>query len=149
MASYNWWRRNPKRKTLPTSVPFLTRIKNGDYDTSQYLSEAELELQTLEKLKEEEVQRGKELGLDKFTVSENVFDKTDTYRRRYNRLMKDFAADEDKILRKLQKDLKKQFGKDHWEYLYKMWLDDTLDDLTIEELYNEYKFIKESGLKLE
>lgn len=148
MASYNWWRRNPKRKTLPKSVDLIQRIRNGDYDTSQYLEEAEDELRMLEKLKSEEIQRGEMMGLDKSTVSENIFSKTDTYRRRYNRLMKDFEEDEFKIIQKLKKDLKKEFGKDHWEYLYTMWLDNKLDDLTIEQIYNEYKLIKKSGLKL-
>jgi hypothetical protein len=133
-TTFNWWRRNKKRKTLPKSAPLLDRIKNGDFDVSQYLEEANEEMATLNKLKQKEIERGKSLGLKDTTIRENVFKETDQYRRRYNRLMKDFYEDEDRILDDFFTAIKKRFGVSK-DYLYSEWINKNQKDMTPLEVY--------------
>lgn len=138
-STYNWWRRNKKRKTLPKSKPLLLRIRNGDFETSQYLKEAAAEMETLTNLKEKEILRAQKLNLNKETTEQNVFNATDEYQRRYNRLMKDFFEDEQRILKELRMGLKREFKKDLWERAM-----ESLSDGGVEDLYWWYK--KELGL---
>jgi len=137
-ATYNWWRRNDKRKKLDKTSPLIDKIKHGDFEFSQYYDEAQEELQTIERIKQEQTERGKRLALRGVTVDENIRKETDQYHRRYTRLMKDHYEEEDRLLRELRKELKKEFGK-HWDYLYESWLNGKTDDLTVEELYETYK----------
>ena len=113
--TFNWWRRNKKRRTLKKTAPLLLRIENGDFELSQYWDEANLELDTKRRLTEFEEERGKRLGLKYETIRQNVFNATDQYQRRYNRLFKDFTEDEDRMLDDLRESLKKEFGKDMWD----------------------------------
>jgi len=113
--TFNWWRRNKKRRTLKKTAPLLLRIENGDFELSQYWDEANLELDTKRRLTEFEEERGKRLGLKYETIRQNVFNATDQYQRRYNRLFKDFTEDEDRMLDDLRASLKKEFGKDMWD----------------------------------
>jgi hypothetical protein len=113
--TFNWWRRNKKRRTLKKNAPLLLRIENGDFELSQYWDEANLELDTKQRLTEFEEERGKRLGLRYETVRQNVFNATDQYQRRYNRLFKDFTEDEDRMLDDLRESLRKEFGKDMWD----------------------------------
>lgn len=113
--TFNWWRRNKKRRTLKKTAPLLLRIENGDFELSQYYDEAQFELDTKRRLTEFEEERGKRLGLKYETIRQNVFNATDQYQRRYNRLFKDFTEDEDRMLDDLRESLKKEFGKDMWD----------------------------------
>lgn len=113
--TFNWWRRNKKRRTLKKTAPLLLRIENGDFELSQYWDEANLELDTKQRLTEFEEERGKRMGLRYETIRQNVFNATDQYQRRYNRLFKDFTEDEDRMLDDLRESLKKEFGKDMWD----------------------------------
>lgn len=113
--TFNWWRRNRKRKTLPKSAPLLSRINNGDFELSQYWNEANFELDTKHKLTNFEQDRGQKLGLKYETIRQNVFNATDQYQRRYNRLLNDFFEDEDRLLKELRESLYKEFGKDLWD----------------------------------
>jgi hypothetical protein len=137
-TTYNWWRRNEKRKRLDKKSSLIDKIKHGDFEYSQYYDEAQEELQTIERIKEEQTERGKRLGLRGVTIDENIRKETDQYHRRYTRLMNDHNEEEDRLLNELKLSLKKEFGN-HWEYLYKKWVDGKLGDLSIEELYYEYQ----------
>lgn len=147
MSSFNWWRRNEKRKVLNKSEPLIKRIKNGDFEISQYLKEANNELDTLRVIKNDIQKKGNELDWGKQTIEHDIREQTNQYQRRYNRLVKDFISDDPKILNKLRKELKKEF-KDYWDYLYELWLDDKLDDLTVEELYNTYQNIFNNNMEV-
>lgn len=146
MASYNWWRRNSKRKTLKKSTPFIDRMKNGDFRTSQYLKEAQKELETAEEISNEIRSKGEANNWGEQTIKHDIKKETDQYQRRYNRLIKDFLSDDSKILKNLRIGLKREFN-DYWEYLYQRWLNDELDDLTVEELYDEYNELSEMNFK--
>lgn len=137
-TTYNWWRRNEKRKRLNKKSPLIDKIKNGDFEYSQYYDEAQEELKTIERITQEQTERGNRLNLRGITIDENIRKETDQYYRRYTRLMKDHDEEEDRLLNELKLSLKKEFGN-HWEYLYKRWINGELGDLTVEELYYEYQ----------
>lgn len=137
-TTYNWWRRNEKRKRLNKKSPLIDKIKNGDFEYSQYYDEAQEELKTIERITQKETERGNRLNLRGITIDENIRKETDQYYRRYTRLMKDHDEEEDRLLNELKISLKKEFGN-HWEYLYKKWTNGELGDLTVEELYYEYQ----------
>jgi len=147
MASYNWWRRRSKRKTLKKSASLIDRIEHGDFEVSQYLREANFELKLMEHEKRKICKKGKEEGWGKQTIEHDAREKTNQYRRRYNRLIKDFLRDDAKILQKLKNELNSKFD-DYWEYLYNEWLDGNLEDLTVKELYKTYELIYKNDFEL-
>jgi len=147
MASYNWWRRRPKRKTLKKSAPLIDKIEHGDFEVSQYLREANFELKLMEREKRKIRKKGEEESWGKQTIEHDIRKKTEQYRRRYNRLTKDFLRDDAKILQKLKKELNSKFD-DYWEYLYNEWLDGNLEDLTVKELYKTYELINKNDFEL-
>lgn len=138
--TFNWWRRNKKRRTLKKTAPLLLRIENGDFELSQYWDEANLELDTKRRLTEFEEERGKRLGLKYETIRQNVFNATDQYQRRYNRLFKDFTEDEDRMLDDLRESLRKEFGKDMWDKC----MERQRGKGRVIDIYNWYK--KQSGM---
>lgn len=144
--TFNWWRRNKKRKTLPKYHPLLTRIRNGDFDTSQYLEEAQVELDTYNEIKDRCFREGKEQDLRHETIIQRIFDEGDQYIRRYNRLMKDFYADEDRILDEIHVAFRKKFGET-LPHLYQRWLDGKEPDMTLEELYERCEYLKSKGYR--
>jgi hypothetical protein len=138
--TFNWWRRNKKRRTLKKTAPLLLRIENGDFELSQYWDEANLELDTKRRLTEFEEERGKRLGLKYESIRQNVFNATDQYQRRYNRLFKDFTEDEDRMLDDLRESLRKEFGKDMWDKC----MERQRGKGRVIDIYNWYK--KQSGM---
>jgi hypothetical protein len=138
--TFNWWRRNKKRRTLKKTAPLLLRIENGDFELSQYYDEANFELDTKRRLTEFEEERGKRLGLKYETIRQNVFNATDQYQRRYNRLFKDFIEDEDRMLDDLRDSLRKEFGKDMWDKC----MERQRGKGRVIDIYNWYK--KQSGM---
>lgn len=138
--TFNWWRRNKKRRTLKKTAPLLLRIENGDFELSQYWDEGNLELDTKRRLTEFEEERGKRLGLKYESIRQNVFNATDQYQRRYNRLYKDFMEDEDRMLDDLRESLRKEFGKDMWDKC----MERQRGKGRIIDIYNWYK--KQSGM---
>ena len=138
--TFNWWRRNKKRRTLKKTAPLLLRIENGDFELSQYYDEANFELDTKRRLTEFEEERGKRLGLKYETIRQNVFNATDQYQRRYNRLFKDFTEDEDRMLDDLRDSLRKEFGKDMWDKC----MERQRGKGRVIDIYNWYK--KQSGM---
>lgn len=142
--TFNWWRRNRKRKTLKKSSPLIDRIKNGDFEVSQYLAEADYEISIKQEIIERETERGERLGLHSETIKQNIFNESDQYQRRYNRLMKDFYEDEDRILLEFRKAINKNF-LNSFEYIFDRWLEDKEPDMTVEELYHRCNQIKKDG----
>ena len=133
-STFNWWRRNPKRKVLPKTSSLIDRINHGDFEVSQYFNEADREMKTLLRLKQIEEEKGERMGLKAETIRQNVFNATDEYQRRYNRLIKDAIEDENRILHELKVSFEKEFSNIP-EYLYKEWLDGNETDMTVEDLY--------------
>lgn len=94
---FYWWRRFKMRETLHPLKPLYYKIKNGDYEMSDYFYQAKYELELLDEklagitdVKERHEAAG--LGME-----------------RYRRLMADYEKDEIKILQQLKKDFKTIF----------------------------------------
>jgi len=142
--TFNWWRRTNKKKKLDKKASLIDKINHGDFDTSQYLSEAQNEIALMNDVIEEEIQKGKDADLRYLTVQDNIRSKCDQYHRRYNRLMKDFIEDEDRIIASFRAELKKHFKKDHWDTVMALWLNNKIDAMTPKEIYEQYKKLSEA-----
>jgi hypothetical protein len=86
------------RETLHPLKPLYDKIKNGDYEMSDYFYQAKYELELME---------------EKLVDIKDVkarHEATGLSMERYRRLMDDFEKDEDKIIKALRKDFKVVFG---------------------------------------
>ena len=95
---FYWWRRFKMRETLHPLKPLYDKIKNGDYEMSDYFYQAKYELELME---------------EKLVDIKDVkarHEATGLSMERYRRLMDDFEKDEDKIIKALRKDFKVVFG---------------------------------------
>ena len=95
---FYWWRRFKMRETLHPLKPLYDKIKNGDYEMSDYFYQAKYELELLDE---------KLVGVKDVKARHEV---TGLSMERYRRLMDDFEKDEDKIIKALRKDFKVVFG---------------------------------------
>jgi hypothetical protein len=120
---YQWWRRYESRNNLSKKAPLYDKIKNGDYDPSKYLYQAEMELYLL---------RDK---TSKLKNVDDIHDITSLCMERHRRLVLDYEKEEFKILSELKSDFVRTFK------LEKSDLEQTMEcfDGTILELYNFYK----------
>lgn len=94
---FYWWRRFKMRETLHPLKPLYYKIKNGDYEMSDYFYQAKYELELLEE---------KLVGITDVKARHEA---TGLSMERYRRLMSDFEKDEDKIIKALRKDFKTVF----------------------------------------
>lgn len=94
---FYWWRRFKPRETLHPLRTLYEKIKNGDYEMSDYHYQAKYELELLEE---------KLNGVVNPSARHEV---TGLSMERYRRLMNDFEKDEDKIIKALKKDFKVVF----------------------------------------
>lgn len=126
---FYWWRRFKARNTLHKNFPLLTRIKNGDFDYSDYRVQALYEL----KLAEEKANTYPSYA---YTERDEVLVMG---RRRYNRLMEDFMKDEFYLLQGIKEEFCKWFWISEEEFdRYMNMCDDGLIEL--------YELIKENTL---
>jgi len=94
---FYWWRRFKVRETLHPLKPLYYKIKNGDYEMSDYFYQAKYELELLDK---------KLININNIKERHEA---TGLSMERYRRLMDDFVKDEDKIIKTLRKDFKTVF----------------------------------------
>ena len=94
---FYWWRRFKMRETLHPLKPLYYKIKNGDYEMSDYFYQAKYELELLEE---------KLVGVKDVKTRHEA---TGLSMERYRRLMADYEKDEIKILQQLKKDFKTIF----------------------------------------
>jgi hypothetical protein len=126
---FYWWRRFKSRDTLHKNFPLLARIKNGDFDYSDYRVQALYELE----LAEEKVN-----SFPTYAYTERDEAK-EMGRRRYNRLMEDFMKDEFYLLQGIKEEFCKWFWISEEEFdRYLNMCDDGLIEL--------YELIKENTL---
>lgn len=120
---YQWWRRYQTRDTLSKKAPLYDKIKNGDYDPSKYLYQAEMELYLLKD------------KISKLNNVDDIHDTTSLCMERYRRLVLDYEKEESKILSELKSDFIKTFKLERRD------LEETMEsfDGTLLELYNLYK----------
>jgi hypothetical protein len=126
---FYWWRRFKSRDTLHKNIPLITRIKNGDFDYSDYRVQALYELE----LAEEKVNSFPTYA---YTEREGALEMG---RKRYNRLMEDFMKDEFYLLQGIKDEFCKWFWISEEEFdRYMNMCDDGLIEL--------YELIKENTL---
>jgi hypothetical protein len=125
-SKYNqfyWWRRFKMRETLHPYKPLYDKIKNGDYDVSDYFYQAKHELEMMEE------------ELSKIQSIDDKHEKRGLWMERYRRLNEDYAKDEASIMKDLVKDFKTTF-KVTEEELYS-YMEECEGDLLC--LYNTVK----------
>jgi len=94
---FYWWRRFKMRETLHPYKPLYDKIKNGDYDVSDYFYQTKYELELMEE------------ELSKIKNPEDQHEKRGLCMERYRRLNEDYAKDEANIMKSLIKDFKTTF----------------------------------------
>jgi len=95
---FYWWRRFKARETLHPLKPLYDKIKNGDYEMSDYFYQAKYELELMEE---------KVAGI---TDLEARHEAIGLSMERHRRLMNDYEKDEEKIMKALIKDFRVVFG---------------------------------------
>jgi len=111
------------RETLHPYKPLYDKIKNGDYDVSDYFYQTKYELELMEE------------DLAKIKNPEDKHEKRGLWMERYRRLNEDYAKDEANIMKALIKDFKTTF-KVTEEELYS-YMEECEGDLLC--LYNTVK----------
>ena len=94
---FYWWRRFKMRETLHPYKPLYDKIKNGDYDVSDYFYQAKYELELMEE------------KLATIKSTEDKHEQRGLMMERYRRLNEDYAKDEANIMSALIKDFKTTF----------------------------------------
>ena len=100
LSKYNkfyWWRKFKMRETLHPYQPLYDKIKNGDYEVSDYFYQAKHELELME---------------EKLVTIKNPEDRQEVIglsMERYRRLNEDYAKDEENIMKTLIKDFNTTF----------------------------------------
>jgi hypothetical protein len=94
---FYWWRRFKMRETLHPYHPLYDKIKNGDYDVSDYFYQSQYELELMEE------------DLAKIKSVDDQHEKRGLWMERYRRLNEDYAKDEANIMKSLRKDFKTTF----------------------------------------
>jgi len=99
-SKYNqfyWWRRFKMRETKHPYTPLYDKIKNGDYDVSDYFYQAQYELELMKE------------DLAKIKSVDDQHEKRALWMERYRRLNEDYAKDEASIMKALIKDFRITF----------------------------------------
>jgi len=94
---FYWWRRFKMRETLHAYTPLYDKIKNGDYDVSDYFYQTKYELELMEE------------KLSTIKSTEDKHEQRGLCMERYRRLNEDYAKDEANIMKVLRKDFMKTF----------------------------------------
>lgn len=110
---YRWYTKGRPNKPLNEDAPLLLKIRNGDFEYSYMFKEAEDT--------KAEAQRAYDLtyknykGTDEKNRIYEAFEAGRMKRIKAVKLMLEAGSQEQKLLWKLQGELKKEFGKDLWE----------------------------------
>ena len=103
---FYWWRRFRSHKSLPYKASLLDKIRNGDFEYSQFFQEAEWELHWMKEEQEEFIKnyQGKDYWNDKLYMDIEL-----RARKRYNKLYEDVMNEENDRLTRLVDNLYKLF----------------------------------------
>ena len=141
---FRWFTKGRPKKPLKEDAPLLLKIRNGDYDYSYMFNEAvgvRAEAQNVYDLTYKNYK-----GTDE---SNRIYEAMEAGRMKRIKAIKlemEAFSNENKILWKLQNDLKKEFGKDLWDKAMNM----KSSLKSIENLYYWYKKqVKEQTTKSE
>jgi hypothetical protein len=141
---YRWYTKGRPNKPLPADAPLLLKIRNGDFDYSYMFSEAKVVKESAKKAGE--IAYKNYGGTDEQNRIQASLEAGRMKRIKAIKLELEAFADENRILWRLQTELKKEFGKDLWDKAMNMKR--TLK--SIEDLYFWYKKqVKEATTKSE
>jgi hypothetical protein len=141
---YRWFTKGRPNKPLKEDAPLLLKIRNGDFGYSYMFGEARDTRQSA-KLASENAYKNYR-GTDDKNRNEVAMEAGRMKRIKAIKLELEAFANENKILWKLQGDLKKEFGKDLWDKAMEL----KRGFKTIEDLYWWYKKkVKEATTKSE
>jgi len=141
---YRWFTKGRPNKPLREDAPLLLKIRNGDFGYSYMFSEARDTWESA-KLASENAYKNYR-GTDDKNRNEVALEAGRMKRIKAIKLELEAFANENKILWKLQGDLKKEFGKDLWDKAMEL----KRGFKTIEDLYWWYKKrVKEATTKSE
>lgn len=129
---YRWFTSN-RKSTLPTSSPLLLRIRNGDFDLSPYIIEAEEQRELAQSIYQNEMNNS---NIERLSDRHNEgIHKSRMKRVKALKLDVEGGKDEIRTLRLLKEGLEKEFGVDIWE----LATDEQRGDGSVEDLYYWYK----------
>ena len=141
---YRWFTKGRPNKPLREDAPLLLKIRNGDFDYSYMFGEARDTRQSAKLVSETAYKNYR--GTDDKNRNEVAMEAGRMKRIKAIKLELEAFANENKILWKLQGDLKKEFGKDLWDKA----METKRGFKTIEDLYWWYKKkVKETTTKSE
>ena len=130
---FRWFTKGRPKKPLKEDAPLLLKIRNGDFDYSYMFSEARDVRQTAILASENAYKNYG--GTDDKNRNEVAMEAGRMKRIKAIKLELEAFANENRILWKLQGDLKKEFGKDLWDKAMEL----KRGFKTIEDLYWWYK----------
>ena len=141
---FRWWTKGRPNKPLKADAPLLLKIRNGDFDYSYMFNEAKFVKESAQKAYDETYKNYG--GTDEGNRKEVALEASRMKRLKAIKLELEANSDENKILWKLQTELKKEFGKDLWDKA----MERQRGKGTIEDLYWWYKKqVKEATTKSE
>ena len=130
---YRWYTKGRPNKPLKVDAPLLLKIRNGDFDYSYMFSEARVVKESA-KLASEIAYKNYG-GKDEQNRIEASMEAGRMKRIKAIKLELEAFSDENRILWRLQTELKKEFGKDLWDKAMNM----KRSLKSIEDLYFWYK----------
>jgi hypothetical protein len=141
---YRWYTKGRPNKPLKADAPLLLKIRNGDFDYSYMFSEAREVKESAKKASEDAYKNYG--GTDEQNRNEASLEAGRMKRIKAIKLELEAFVDENRILWKLQQELKKEFGKDLWNKA----MEKQRSKGTLEDLYMWYKKqVKEATTKSE
>jgi hypothetical protein len=130
---FRWFTKGRPKKPLKEDAPLLLKIRNGDFDYSYMFSEAR-DVRKTAILASENAYKNYG-GTDDKNRNEVAMEAGRMKRIKAIKLELEAFANENRILWKLQGDLKKEFGKDLWDKAMEL----KRGFKTMEDLYWWYK----------
>ena len=130
---YRWWTKGRPNKPLKEDAPLLLKIRNGDFNYSYMFSEAKIVKESAKKAGEDAYKNYG--GTDEQNRIQASLEAGRMKRVKAIKLELEALADENRILWKLQSELKKEFGKDLWNKA----MERNRGDGSLESLYIWYK----------
>ena len=141
---YRWYTKGRPNKPLKADAPLLLKIRNGDFDYSYMFSEAREVKESAKKASEDAYKNYG--GTDSKNRNEASLEAGRMKRIKAIKLELEAFVDENRILWRLQGELKKEFGKDLWNKA----MQKQRGKGTLEDLYMWYKKqVKEATTKSE
>jgi len=130
---YRWYTKGRPNKPLKADAPLLLKIRNGDFDYSYMFSEAKSVKESAKKAGEDAYKNYG--GTDEQNRIQASLEAGRMKRIKAIKLELEALSDENRILWRLQTELRKEFGKDLWDKA----MERQRGKGTLEDLYMWYK----------